>query len=145
MAINFRVLKILVNQLSTFERSTEHQVAASSEIAQEITGRRRAIQTLWVSPEVTVENCVTDVVVTDVVGVGVVSSWSCFRTSGQRFCFFFSPLLAVCMVALAFLAECLKECEMPWRVLCPWEFSEAIMRSPNWKNFECLVLLSPGL
>lgn len=100
-------------------------LAKSSEIAQEITGRRRAIQTLWVSPEVTVENCVVDVVVTDVVGVGVVSSWSCFRTSGQRF-FFFFPLLAVCMVALAFLAECLKECEMPWRVLCPWSFQKPL-------------------
>lgn len=59
--------------------------------------------------------------------------------------FFFSPLLAVCMVAPAFLAECLKECEMPWRVLCPWEFSETIMSSQNWKNFGCIVLLSPKL
>lgn len=59
--------------------------------------------------------------------------------------FFFFPLLAVCMVALAFLAECLKECEMPRRVLCPWEFSETIMSSQNWKNFECMMLLSPGL
>lgn len=94
------------------------------------------------APEVTVENYVV-VVVTDVVGVGVVSSCSYFRTSGQRF--FFFPLLAVCMVAPAFLAECLKECEKPWRVLCPWEFSETIMSSQNWKNFGCMVLLSPKL
>lgn len=143
MAVNFRVFKILANQLSTFQRSAELQVAVSSEIAQEITGRRWAIQTLWVAPEVTVENYVV-VVVTDVVGVGVVSSCSYFRTSGQRFFFFFS-LLAVCMVAPAFLAECLKECEMPWRVQCPWEFSETIMSSQNWKNFGCVVLLSPKL
>ena len=93
------------------------------------------------APEVTVESCVVDVVVADVVGVGVVSSSSCFRTSGQRFF-----LLAVCMVAPAFLAVCvcLKECEMPWRMLCvaSLEFSETVKSSQNWKNFECMVLLA---
>lgn len=90
--------------------SSKHQVAVlneSSKNAQEIIGRRqRQFGRFGEAPEVTFESCVVDVVVADVVGVRVVSSSSCFRTGGQRFF-----LLAVCVVAPAFLAVCVSVSE----------------------------------
>lgn len=90
-----------------------------------LTGDRGNSDALGVVPEVIV-GCVVDATTSG----GVVSSSSCFRTSGQHF---FLP--AVCMVDPVFLAACvcLKEFEMPRCMLCvlSLEFSSTIRSGPN--------------
>lgn len=77
--------------------------------------------------EVTVESCVVDAIT----GVPVVSSTSCFRTSGQHF------ILPAVLHDGSYLSSCVSESMSCWGTL--WPSAEAILVSDKW-GCKCVVL-----